>query len=141
MSLPADCAAYMLHEAPLLLVKRLLKVDGDDAEAETVLELGDVGVAPDGSIEAAVLLELMAQTYAAARGYLDHTADASPHLGYLVGASNVRIERIPRVGRRLHILVRSTRSFESFYAVEGRILSDGQLVAQGTLKAWMQARD
>ena len=65
MTLPAPTQAYMIHEPPLLLVKRLLRVDGDRAEAATDLSPGDVGVTPDGHVEAAALIELIAQTHAA----------------------------------------------------------------------------
>jgi predicted hotdog family 3-hydroxylacyl-ACP dehydratase len=131
----------MVHQAPLRLVKRLLRVDGPVAEAETVLESGDVGVAPDGRIEAAVLIELIAQTYAAAQGYRDSISDQSPGVGYLVGASDVRIHRVPRAGDGLRIEVHSTLAFEDFHTVEGRVLHDGDLLAEGTLKAWVQPRD
>lgn len=141
MSLPADTAAYMVHRPPLRLVKRLLKVDGDDAEAETVLELGDVGVTPDGRVEAAALIELIAQTYAAAQGHRDSESDQPPELGYLVGASNVEIHQVPRAGERLHIVIKSTLAFEDFHTVEGQVLCEGSLLAEGTLKAWVKPRE
>ena len=50
MSLPADTERYMIHRRPMLLVRRLLCVDGDYGEAETVLEPGDACVGPDGRL-------------------------------------------------------------------------------------------
>ncbi len=141
MTLPAPAQAYMIHEPPLLLVQRLLRVDGPYAEAETVLAPGAVGVAPDGTVEAAALIELIAQTYAAAQGYRDSEADQPPAVGYLVGASEVRIEQVPRAGDNLRIEIESTLAFEDFHTVDGRVLCDGKLCATGTLKAWVQPRD
>ncbi len=141
MTLPAPAQAYMIHEPPLLLVQRLLRVDGSFAEAETVLASGMVGVAPDGSVEAAALIELIAQTYAAAQGYRDSDAEQPPAVGYLVGASEVRIEQVPRAGDNLRIEIESTLAFEDFHTVDGRVLCDGKLCATGTLKAWVQPRD
>jgi hypothetical protein len=46
MSLPTDTEAYMFHRSPMRLVRRLLCVLADYAEAETTLSVGDVGVAP-----------------------------------------------------------------------------------------------
>jgi predicted hotdog family 3-hydroxylacyl-ACP dehydratase len=128
----------MLHRSPMRLVRRLVCVEDNYGRAETVLESGDVGVGPDGNVEAAALLEIVAQTYAAAQGYRDRADNRSPTLGYLVGASDFVIEHVPSAGQRLHVEVRSSRSFEEFYSVEGKVLCDDRVLAHGTLKAWVQ---
>ncbi len=138
MSLPEDTEAYMLHRPPLRLVQRLLCVDGDYAEGETTLNVGDVGVDADGKVEAAALFELVAQTYAAAKGYRDRLSGKPTSLGYLVGASNFQIERVPSAGQRLLIKVESSCSFEDFYVLEGQVLCDGHVAASGALKIWVQ---
>ncbi len=138
MSLPADTEAYMIHRAPLRLVQRLLHVEDDCAEAETTLQVGDVGVDPAGRLEAATLVELVAQTYAAAQGYLDRRNARPARLGYLVGVQEFQIERPPRAGQRLEIKIRSSRSFEDFYLVEGQVLCEDRVAARGTLKIWVQ---
>lgn len=138
MNLPADTETYMLHRPPLRLVQKLLCVDGDYAEAETTLHVGDIGVDADGNVEAAALFELVAQTYAAAKGYQDRLNDRPVSLGYLVGASSFRIERTPCAGQRLLIKVKSSCSFEDFYFLEGQVVCDGHVAASGTLKVWVQ---
>jgi predicted hotdog family 3-hydroxylacyl-ACP dehydratase len=138
MTLPADTEAYMLHRSPLRLVQSLLRVEEDYAEAQTILNPGDVGVGLDGRVEAAVLLELVAQTYAAAQGYRDRDSGKPADLGYLVGVSDFRIEHRPWAGQPLVIRIKSSCSFESFYFVDGQILCEGQVVAGGTLKVWVQ---
>lgn len=138
MSLPADAEDYMIHRPPLRLVQRLLHVEGDYGEAETTLQVGDVGVDTAGRVEAATLVELVAQTYAAAQGYLDRCNAKPASLGYLVGISDFQIERLPTAGQPLRITIRSSCSFEDFYMVEGQVLCDGQVAARGTLKVWVQ---
>lgn len=138
MTLPADTEQFMLHRAPMRLVQRLLRVDGDQAEAEARLEPGDVGVGPDGKVERTALMEMVAQTYAAARGYLDLAEDASPALGYLVGVGDFRVIRAPQAGERLRIEVQSANSFEDFYSVEGCVRCRDEILATGTLKVWQQ---
>ena len=138
MILPADTEPYMLHRSPLRLVQSLLRVEEGYAEAQTILNTGDVGVGPDGRVEAAVLLETVAQTYAAAQGYQDGASGKPADLGYLVGANDFRIERRPPAGQPLLIRIKSSCSFESFYLVEGQVLCEDQVVAGGTLKVWVQ---
>jgi 3-hydroxyacyl-[acyl-carrier-protein] dehydratase len=138
MTLPADTEAYMPHRSPLRLVQSLLRVEDDYAEAQAILNTGDVGVGPDGRLEAAVLLEMVAQTYAAAQGYQDRDSGKPASLGYLVGASGFRIERRPLAGQQLLIRIESSCSFGDFYLVDGQVLCEGQVVARGTLKVWVQ---
>jgi predicted hotdog family 3-hydroxylacyl-ACP dehydratase len=136
MTLPADTEAYMPHRSPLRLVQSLLRIEEDYAEARTILNTGDVGVGPDGRVEAAVLLEMVAQTYAAVQGYQDRHSGKPADLGYLVGASDFRIERRPPAGQPLLIKIKSSCSFGDFYLVDGQVLCEGRVVAGGTLKVW-----
>jgi predicted hotdog family 3-hydroxylacyl-ACP dehydratase len=136
--LPGDAEAYMLHRPPLRLVQRLRCVEDSYSEAETTLQDGDVGVGPDGKVEAAALIELVAQTYAAARGYQDRCAGKAGSLGYLVGVSDFRIEQRPAAGQQLQIRVKSSSAFEDFFFVEGQVICEGRVVAGGTLKVWVQ---
>ncbi len=144
MTLPTDTELYVPHRSPLRLVQSLLRVEDDYGEAQALLNPGDVGVGPDGRVEAAVLLEMMAQAYAAAQGYRDrvratHASPLQPaDLGYLVGVSDFRIEQRPRAGQPLLIRVKSSCLFGGFYLAEGQVLCEGQVVAGGTLKAWVQ---
>ncbi|MBN1506039.1 MAG: hypothetical protein JW955_04290 [Sedimentisphaerales bacterium] len=138
MSLPADTEAYMLHRSPMRLVHRLLCVLGDYAEGETTLCIGDVGVAPDGRVEGAVLLELVAQTYAAAQGHEDRAANKVGRMGYLVGTQDFRVEDLPPAGQPLLVKIKSSRSFGDFYLVDGQVFCEGRVVAGGIIKAWVQ---
>jgi predicted hotdog family 3-hydroxylacyl-ACP dehydratase len=131
----------MLHRLPLRLIQSLLRVEDDYAEAQTTLRAGDVGVGPDGKIEAAALLEMVAQTYAAARGYQERGSSKVSDLGYLVGANDFRIERRPVAGQTLVIRIKSSCSFGSFYLIDGQVLCEDQVVARGTLKVWVQPNE
>ncbi len=138
MTLPADTEAYMLHRPPLRLVQRLLCVEDAHAEAQTTLKAGDVGVGSDGKVEAMTLVELVAQTYAAAQGYRDRNKENPVSRGYLVGVSDFRIESCPPAGQPLLIKIDSSCSFDDFYLVEGQVLCDDTVIAGGTLKVWVQ---
>ncbi len=138
MTLPADTEPYVPHRSPLRLVQSLLRVEDDYGEAQALLKPGDVGVGPDGRVEAAVLLEMVAQAYAAAQGYRDRNSGQPADLGYLVGVSDFRIEQRPRAGQPLLIRVKSSCLFGGFYLADGQVLCEGQVVAGGTLKAWVQ---
>ena len=138
MTLPADTEAFMPHRAPLRLVQSLLRVEDDYGEAQAILNPGDVGVGLDGRVEATVLLEMVAQAYAAAQGYRDRESGKPADLGYLVGVSDFQVEHRPRAGQPLLIRIKSSCPFGSFYMAEGQVLCEDQVVARGTLKVWVQ---
>jgi hypothetical protein len=79
---------------------------------------------------------MVAQTYAAVQGYQDRHSGKPADLGYLVGASDFRIERRPPAGQPLLIKIKSSCSFGDFYLVDGQVLCEGRVVAGGTLKVW-----
>ena len=138
MSLPADTKAYMLHRGPMRLVQRLLCVEDDYCAAETVFQPGALGTDAEGHVEAAVLVEIVAQTYAAAQGYRIQKAGKLPALGFLVGVSDFHIDQVPAVGELLKIIARSSSPFGDFFMVEGQVLRGHEILAHGTLKAWVQ---
>ncbi len=138
MNLPADTKAYMLHRAPMRLVQRLLCVEDDYCEAETVFEPGAPGTDDQGHVEAAVLVEIVAQTYAAAQGYRSQTDRKPPALGLLVGVSDFHIDQVPAVGERLKVTIRSSSPFGDFFMVEGQVLRGPETLAHGSLKVWVQ---
>ena len=136
MSLVVDIEAYMPHRLPMRLVSELLCVEEAYAEARTTLNIGNVVIDPNGKVEAAALMEIVAQAYAAAHGYKYH-CDGKPALrGYLVGIKDFRVEYLPSAGKRLLIKMKSSSPFEEFYTVEGQILCEDSVVASGTLKIW-----
>jgi predicted hotdog family 3-hydroxylacyl-ACP dehydratase len=139
MSLPTDAETYMLHRPPLRLIQSLLRVEEGYAEAQTTLSAGDVGVGPDGKLEPTALLEMVAQTYAAAQGYDQRKTGTPAGLGYLVGVSDFRIEHRPAAGQQLLIRITSSCSFGSFYLIDGQVLCESRVVAGGTLKVWVQS--
>jgi 3-hydroxyacyl-[acyl-carrier-protein] dehydratase len=136
MSLVADIEAYMPHRLPMRLVSELLCVEEDYAEARTTLDIGNVVVDPNGKVEAAALMEIMAQAYAAAHGYQNKQKGKPAMRGYLAGIKDFRIEYLPSVGKPLLIKMKSSSPFEEFYNVEGQILCEDSVVASGTLKIW-----
>jgi predicted hotdog family 3-hydroxylacyl-ACP dehydratase len=138
MTLPADTEPFMPHRSPLRLVQSLRRVEDDYAEAQALLKAGDVGVGPDGRVEAAVLLEMVAQTYAAVQGYQERDSGKPANLGYLVGASDFRIDHRPPAGQPLLIRIKSSCSFGDFYLVDGQVLCESRVVARGTLRVWVR---
>jgi len=132
----ADIETYLPHRPPMCLVSQLQYVEDDYAEARAVVNAGDAGIGPDGKVEALVLMEIVAQSYAAAQGYLKQRDKKPTLFGYLVGIKDFLIEELPSAGEQLLIKLKSTSSFDNFYVIEGQVLCEDKLMAGGTLKIW-----
>jgi predicted hotdog family 3-hydroxylacyl-ACP dehydratase len=132
----ADIETYLPHRRPMRLVSHLQLVEDDYAEACAILNYGDAGIGPDGKIEAAALMEMIAQSYAAAQGYLKQRDKKPTLFGYLVGIKDFHIEELPSAGQQLLIKIKSSSSFDNFYIIEGQVLYENRLMAGGTMKIW-----
>jgi predicted hotdog family 3-hydroxylacyl-ACP dehydratase len=132
----ADIETYLPHRPPMCLVSQLLYVEDDYAEARAILNAGDAGIGPDGKVEATALMEMVAQSYAAAQGYLKQRDNKPTLFGYLVGIKDFRIEELPSAGKHLLIKVKSASSFDNFYVIDGQVFCENRLMAGGTLKIW-----
>ena len=115
MNMVVDIEAYMPHRPPMRLVSELLCVEDDYAEAGTTLNAEAVVIDPNGKVEAAALMEIVAQAYAAAHGYQYHRDGKQPMRGYLAGIKDFRVEFLPPAGKRLLIKMKSSSPFEEFY--------------------------
>ena len=87
------------------------------------------------------MVELMAQAYAAVKGWSEFARGEPVRRGFLVGFSRVKIAGRAAAGDRLRIDIRAVGSFESFTVAEGEVRRGGRLIAEGTVKVWIPDGD
>jgi predicted hotdog family 3-hydroxylacyl-ACP dehydratase len=129
------------HRPPMRLVDRLLSFADGDGTAEATVPGGSVAAAEDGALDPVALVELIAQSYAAVRGYDDLVHGRPVSEGFLVGIRRMRIAGKAHAGERLLTEVRTVGSFEGFAVVEGTVSRDGETLASGTLKLWITGKE
>lgn len=138
MKLPVNAKSLLPHRAPMLIVDRLLDTDGTTAHAETIFpEFSPFVVDEQGKIDRLILVELVAQSYAAAKGYDDLTGGKDVALGYLVGMSDVTFYADAYTGQPLLITVRNTEQFDNFFYAVGTVYRDNELLLEVTLKIYV----
>jgi predicted hotdog family 3-hydroxylacyl-ACP dehydratase len=109
---PIEAERVLPHRPPMLLLERLTACAESAATAAACLAPGGLFAAPDGRLDPVVMIELIAQTYAALRGYNDLIADRPVRDGLLVGAREVRLLAPARAGESLRVEVRTAGLFE-----------------------------
>ena len=136
-ALPMEASLLIPHRAPMRLVDTLLSVHEGSGVVESVLPRESVMADGDGRIDEVAFVELIAQSYAAFKGYLDRMGDKPPGEGFLVGIRHLEITGKAYAGDRLLTSMRTVTSFGGFAVVEGSVTRGDETVASGIIKLWL----
>jgi predicted hotdog family 3-hydroxylacyl-ACP dehydratase len=137
LTLPMPVEALIPHEPPLRLIDRLLEVKDGYAITETFVRPENVLIDEDRSLDPVAMIELMAQSYAALKGYDDLINGRPKKKGFLVGIAEFRMIGRAIGGQRLRIRVERTGSTGGFALADGEVRHRGKMVAAGTIKIWV----
>ena len=119
------------------LVDTLVSVIDGCAVAESVLPRSAMMAGPKGKIDEVAFVELIAQSYAAFKGYMDRMDGNPPGEGFLVGVRHLEITGTAYAGDRLLTSIRTVGAFGGFAVVEGAVTRGDETLASGTLKLWL----
>jgi len=137
ITLPMAAERLIPHRAPMRLVDTLVSVSDGCAEAESVLPRTAMMADGDGKIDEVAFMELIAQSYAAFKGYKDRMDGKPPGEGFLVGVRHLEITGRAYAGDRLLTSIRTVAAFGGFAVVEGAVARGDEILASGTLKLWL----
>ena len=137
LTLPLEAEQLIPHRLPMRLVDRLLEIDGTDGVVEALVAADCPLVTADGKLEDVALTELLAQAYAAVKGYCDLRDGQPSKQGFLVGIKKIVKLLSAQRGDRLKIHIKTLAQLEGFAVAEGEIWRDKQLLARGEIKVWV----
>ena len=142
MELPLDAEKLIPHRKLMCLIDRLNEYDGKSSSASASFAADSPFVINrKGRIERLALLELIAQTYAASKGYEDLVDDIDVSQGYLVGISNAVYYSDAYARQDLLIKVESEEAFDNFHLAAGEVWHDDTLLLKATLKIWISSEE
>jgi predicted hotdog family 3-hydroxylacyl-ACP dehydratase len=140
MELPLDAEVLIPHRKPMQVIDRLNESDGKKGVAVACFDMDSPFVIDSsGRIERLVLIELVAQTYAAAKGYEDLSCGKKFSQGYLVGISKAVFHGDAYAGNNLLIKVRTKDSFDDFFIAVGEVFQQGELILEASLTIWIDS--
>jgi predicted hotdog family 3-hydroxylacyl-ACP dehydratase len=119
------------------LVDTLVSVIDGCAVAESVLPRSCIMADGEGKIDEVAFMELIAQGYAAFKGYMDRMDGKPPGEGFLVGVRHLEFTGRAYAGDRLLTSIRTVGAIGGFAVVEGAITRGDETLASGTLKLWL----
>ena len=139
MDLPVNAELLLPHEKPMCVVDRLLESDGTAGQTEATFPSDSPFVNPEGKIDRLILLELIAQSYASARGYEDISDGNNISKGFLVGVSKAVFHGDAHAERNLLVKIRTEEIFDSFYIASGKVFQGELLILEAMLKIWLDS--
>lgn len=137
LSLPIAAEELIPHRLPMRLVDQLLEIDGKNGVVAAQIRADCPLVDSTGKFEVIALVELVAQSYAALKGYLDRLEQRPVRQGFFVGIKKMRWFRAVQVEEELLIRVRTLAELGDFAVAEGEVWHGDILVARGEIKVWI----
>jgi predicted hotdog family 3-hydroxylacyl-ACP dehydratase len=134
-TMPGEIETFLPHRAPMRWIEALIDCTDNRATATARFDCDDFAVA-NGKVLETALVECVAQTIAAAKGYRAQKkaqGTAAVEAGMLVAISCFRIEGSPAPGKELLIEVCELKQYGPMLLVSGSVSCEGQEIAAGEL--------
>ena len=136
-ALPMPAERLIPHRSPMRLVDTLLSRTDGGGVTDSRLPANAILADERGMLDEVTFVELIAQSYAAVRGYIDLIDGKPAAKGFLVGIRHLKITGKAISGDRLLTSIRTVGTFEGFAVIEGTVTRDAETVASGSIKVWL----
>lgn len=137
LALPVTVDMLLPHRLPMCLVDRLVEFDDNSGVVEACIGPDSLLVDKDGILDRVVLIELIAQSYAAVKGYSDLLGGKEIKKGFLVAAKQIELNGRAAPGDLLRIRVSTTGVVGDFNIADGVITKDDMVLASGNITVWI----
>jgi len=138
LSFPVDAKGLVPHRPPMLLIDKVLAKDSDFAVITAEVPSDEFFLDQNGLLPE-FLIEIMAQGLAAADGIDALEANKPKRKGFLVGVEDLYIKAKPVAGEQLRVELKKETEFANIvYFFCELFNNDGELLANGKLKVWLE---
>jgi predicted hotdog family 3-hydroxylacyl-ACP dehydratase len=137
LNFPIEAEQLIPHRSPMRLIDRLLSFDGLQGVVESTFRSDSLCFQDDGSVEQAAMVELLAQSFAAVKGYAAIQEKTTVRRGYLVGVKRFTFQGKAYGGDRLLIYISKTGETDEYVLAEGWVERGEEVLASGNLMVWI----
>ena len=128
-----DIESLLPQKKPFVMVDTLLSFSDENIQAAFTVKSTNVFIENNQFLEAGII-EHMAQTVALHTGYQFFLKNESAPTGYIGSISEVKVEKLPKIGDKLFTEVNILQEFMGITLVSAVTTSNGDLVASGKMK-------
>ncbi|MCE6991339.1 hypothetical protein [Dyadobacter sp. CY323] len=118
---------YIPHRAPFIMVDNLLSASRERFESDFRIEEDNVLV-ENGYFQEMGLIENIAQTCAAAFGYLDREEAGEPKTGFIGAIGRLEVFGLPPVNATIRTVVTPTHQLGNIYMIKGESFLEGSIL-------------
>lgn len=137
LTIPIDAECLVPHRRPVCLIDRLVKYDERSGVCEAVIREKNPLIDDDGMLDPVAYVELIAQTYAAFKGYHDRIHKIPVRKGFLVSVKHMDTRGEACLGDSLQITVETMSEVGDFAVARGIVTLRGEVLASGSLTLWI----
>lgn len=131
---------FIPQRYPFVMIDKLLYAYEEKATASFIVKADNI-LCEDGFFSEAGLLENIAQTIAAGKGYKEQMENKPVVGGYIAAVKNFQVFFLPEINDVLTTEILVTGKVFNMTAIEGKILLADALVAQCEMKIFSDAND
>jgi predicted hotdog family 3-hydroxylacyl-ACP dehydratase len=119
------------------MIDRLVEFKEKTGVVESLIRSGDLLVDEDGVLDNIAYMELIAQAYAATKGYYDMLHGETVKKGFLVIVKHLECKREAFLGDLLTISVSTVSEIGGFAVAEGAVMRGDEVLATGSMTLWI----
>ncbi|MEP6465477.1 MAG: 3-hydroxyacyl-ACP dehydratase [Parafilimonas sp.] len=135
-----DILLFIPQRYPFVMIDKLLSADEVNATGTFLIKAENI-LCEEGFFSEAGLLENIAQTVAATRGYKQQKENNPVAGGYIAGVRNFEVFSLPAINDVLITQITVTGKMFNMTAISGRVLLNDTLVAQCEMKIFSHTRE
>lgn len=137
LALPLSAELLIPHRSPVRLIDRLIQFENLSGIVESVIRDDNLLLKEDGELEQCAMIELIAQSFAAVKGYGDLINGKSIGMGFLVAVKEMQFTGSARKGDMLHIAIEPAGETDDFALGEGKVIRGEDVIATGNIMVWL----
>jgi len=137
LALPCPAEELIPHRMPMRLIDHLIEIDGKNGIVEARIGTAGLLTDADGMLEDVALVEIIAQSYATLKGYIDRRDQLPVRQGFLVGIKKMVCHASVQTDDLLQVHIRTIAELDNFAVAEGKIRRGDEMIAEGDVKVWI----
>ena len=137
LALPLPVERLIPHRSVMRLVENLVSYEDGAGTVESTIGENTIFVNADGYLEEAVMVERLAQSFAALKGYSDLVRGKPIKKGYLVKINDLQVSGRAKPGGRLLVSIVNSGEIGEFTLGKGTVTCDGDRIASGDIVVWL----
>ena len=137
LKLPMSAEQLVPHRPPFLFVTNLLEFSGEAGVVESILAPDNLFLNEDNSLRELAMVEILAQSAAAVKGFSSLQKGEEIKKGFLVEIREFFYKKESYGGDIIHSHIEIIKSFSGFSIIKGVLKVRGEELGSGSLKLWV----